>query len=84
MQKLRLHYDGPDKRKARVSEAESDIEKAHYSRERSFPFEKYVTKCQNPGVEDWHAEHRITLLLLPHRNISYRTCPLFDSCGKTW
>jgi hypothetical protein len=44
MQKLRLHYDGPDKRKARVSEAENDIEKAHYSRERSFPFEKYVTK----------------------------------------
>jgi hypothetical protein len=25
-------------------------------------------------VEDWHAEHRIILLLLPHRNISYRTC----------
>jgi hypothetical protein len=21
--------------------------------------------CQNPGVKDWHAEHRITLLLLP-------------------
>jgi hypothetical protein len=44
MQRLRLHYDGPDKRKARISEAENDIEKAHYKIERNFPFEKYVTK----------------------------------------
>jgi hypothetical protein len=44
MQRLRLHYDGPDKRKARISEAENDIKKAHYKIERNFPFEKYVTK----------------------------------------
>jgi hypothetical protein len=44
MQRLRLHYDGPDKRKARINEAENDIEKAHYKIERNFPFEKYVTK----------------------------------------
>jgi hypothetical protein len=44
MQRLRLHYDGPDKRKSRISEAENDIKKAHYKIERNFPFEKYVTK----------------------------------------
>jgi hypothetical protein len=44
MKRLRLHYDGPDKRKARISDAENDIDKAHYKAERSLSFEKYVTK----------------------------------------
>jgi hypothetical protein len=44
MLRLRQHYDGPDKRKARISDAENDINKAHYKAERRLSFEKYVTK----------------------------------------
>jgi hypothetical protein len=44
MQMLRSHYDGPDKRKARITQAEQDIANAHYKGERYFAFEKFVTK----------------------------------------
>jgi hypothetical protein len=44
MQLLRSHYDGPDKRKARITQAEHDIANAHYKGEKYFSFEKFVTK----------------------------------------
>jgi hypothetical protein len=44
MIRLRNHYDGPDKRCARINEAEAVIDKLHYKGERYMTFEKFVTK----------------------------------------
>jgi hypothetical protein len=41
---LQHQHDGPDKRKARITQAEQDIINAHYKGERYFAFEKFVTK----------------------------------------
>ena len=44
MKALRDHYDGPGEVEKRLSFAYSEIENAHYRSERTFSFEKYVTK----------------------------------------
>jgi hypothetical protein len=44
MIRLRNHYDGPDKRRARINEAEAIIDKLHYKGEQYMTFEKFVTK----------------------------------------
>jgi hypothetical protein len=38
--------NGPDKRRARINEAEAIIEKLHYKGERYMTFEKFVTKLK--------------------------------------
>ena len=44
MEALRAHYDGPGEVEKRLSYAYNEIENAHYRSERTFSFEKYVTK----------------------------------------
>jgi hypothetical protein len=42
--RLRNHYNGPDKRRARINEAEAIIKKLHYKGERYMTIKKFVTK----------------------------------------
>jgi hypothetical protein len=44
MIRLCSHYDGPDKRRARINEAKAIIEKLHYKGEGYMIFEKFVAK----------------------------------------
>jgi hypothetical protein len=44
MSKLRSHYDGPDKRRSRISMSKADIEKTFYKNKRALSFEKFITK----------------------------------------
>jgi hypothetical protein len=77
MQKLRAHYDGPDKRKARINASETIIENLHYRGERYMPFEKFVTKLNGAyqvldHYNEPHSETKKlrTLLLKIHSNDS--------------
>ncbi len=44
MMALREHYDGPGEVKKRISVAKRELELTHYWSEKTFTFEKYVTK----------------------------------------
>ena len=44
MAALREHYDGPGEVEKRISFAKRELELAHYRSEKTFTFEKYVTK----------------------------------------
>jgi hypothetical protein len=44
MKALRDHYDGPGEVEKRISYAKRELENAHYRSEKTFTFEKYVTK----------------------------------------
>jgi hypothetical protein len=43
MQALRLHYNGPDEAKKRLSTAKAQLDKNFYRHEATFSFEKYIT-----------------------------------------
>jgi hypothetical protein len=55
MNKLCAHYDGPDKRRSRLSLSEADIERTFYKNERALSFEKFITKLT--GAFQMLAQH---------------------------